>query len=134
MKKLINKTMQEKDQKFVPHPNLSDEINNNIQQSEKDGGLKLKDVKDGEVFTIQTLNTMYIVEKVNDSEYMMSSNGKICPELHTKARINGSTWGGSMIRPDFIGIGMHLEAILYIPNKEPIKLITSPIQTITKNQ
>ena len=96
------------EKKFVPSEHLSDDVNLNIMQSEKDGGLLIKDIKDGESITVQTENTLYTIEKVNDKEYLISGNQKLCP-IPTKVSIHGSTWGGSMIKLGFIGIGMYLE-------------------------
>ena len=110
--------------KFVPHENLSDEINLNIMQSEKDGGIFLKDMKIGSIIKVQTQNTLYIIKKISDKEYEINGNKTYCP-VSTKCFISGSTWGGSMIKVGFIGIGMHLE---FCTNK---RITTSTIQSIT---
>lgn len=90
------------------HPNLSDEINRNIAQSEADGGMSLKSLAVGKTLMIQTKNTLYRIEKRGESEFYISGNQRFCPES-TKANIHGSTWGGSMLKMGFVGIGMRLE-------------------------
>jgi hypothetical protein len=40
---------------FMPHPNLSDEVNRNIAQSEIEGGVYLDNLSDGEVLEVETL-------------------------------------------------------------------------------
>jgi hypothetical protein len=39
---------------FMPHPNLSDEVNRNIAQSEIEGGVYLDNLSDGEVLEVET--------------------------------------------------------------------------------
>lgn len=94
--------------KFVPHDNLSDVINLNIMQSEKDGGEWLKNVKIGQTIAVQTKNTLYRIQKVGNDNYLISGHAKYCPTF-IKCNIAGSTWGGSMLKMKFIGIGMCLE-------------------------
>lgn len=91
----------------MPHPNLSKDINANLEQSEKDGGVWLKDLKIGDTVFVQTQNSMYRIVKTSDG-YTIEGHPKYCPKP-TEARINGSTWGGSMIKSGFLGGGMHLE-------------------------
>lgn len=90
------------------HPNLSDEINRNIAQSEADGGVSLKSLEVGKTLMIQPKNTLYLIEKRGEDEFYISGNQRFCPEP-TKASIHGSTWGGSMLKIEFVGIGMRLE-------------------------
>lgn len=90
------------------HPNLSDEINRNIAQSEADGGVSLKSLAVGKALLVQTKNTLYRIEKRGESEFYISGNQRFCPEP-TKTSIHGSTWGGSMLKVGFVGIGMRLE-------------------------
>ncbi|MEK7559790.1 MAG: hypothetical protein AAB522_00610 [Patescibacteria group bacterium] len=113
---------------FTPHPNLSDEINKNIAQSEVNGGYFLRDVLEGKKFEIETQNTRYTLEK-KDGKIFLSGNPKFCHNP-TEVRIKGSTWGGSMLKMDFIGIGMHLEFVL--PNHETIT--TTQIKAIRELQ
>lgn len=95
-------------EKFIPHPNLSDDINLKIMQSEKDGGLSLEDVPIGKSFNVQTKHTLYHFTKIEINEYEVSGHAKYCPEP-TPCVISGSTWGGSMLKLNFIGVGMYLE-------------------------
>jgi len=96
------------DKKFVPHDNLSDDINKNIMQSELDGGLKLEDIDNGETIKVQTKNTLYTIKKISKDIFEISGNAKFCPEP-IDCSIAGSTWGGSMLKIGFIGLGMVME-------------------------
>lgn len=91
----------------MSHPNLSDDINRRIAQSEADGGFKLADLQIGRTLIIQTRNTSYMLDRHEDGLYI-HGNEKYCPVV-TKCNVHGSTWGGSMLKVGFVGIGMHLE-------------------------
>ena len=46
---------------FMPHPNLSDEVNRNIAQSKIQGGVYLDNLSDGEVVEVETQNRWYTI-------------------------------------------------------------------------
>ena len=89
------------------HPNLSPEINNAIRESELAGGISWKDLPVGSRAEVQTKNTLYKLEKREDGSYIEGSS-RFCPQP-TKASIHGSTWGGSMLKMGWLGVGMYLE-------------------------
>ena len=93
---------------FQPHPNLSDEINRHIIQSEVEGGVDLRDLPPGSVLAIQTQNRFYTVVSLGDDTALISGHPEFCPDP-VQVRIHGSTWGGSMLKTRFVGRGMHLE-------------------------
>ncbi len=95
---------------FNPNPHFGDEENRRIIESEMEGGVYLKDLPMGGSLEVETVNTIYSIEKREDGFYI-SGNIKFCPEP-TRVNINGSTFGGSMLKMGFIGRGMHLEFIL----------------------
>jgi hypothetical protein len=95
---------------FVPHPNLSDEVNRNIVQSEIEGGVYLRDLAPGAVLAIQTKNRSYTLVTLDDESALISGHPEFCPEP-VEVLVQGSTWGGSMIKTKFVGRGMHLEFI-----------------------
>jgi len=90
------------------HPNLSDSVNRNIIQSEIEGGVHLSDVRPGSVLAIQTTNRVYRMVVLGDRTALLSGHPRFCPDPE-EVRINGSTWGGSMLKMKFVGRGMHLE-------------------------
>jgi hypothetical protein len=93
---------------LAAHPNFSDEVNRNIIQSEIEGGVHLRDLPPSSVLSIQTRNRVYTLVVLEDDTVLISGHPEFCPEP-AQVRVNGSTWGGSMIKTKFVGRGMHLE-------------------------
>ena len=93
---------------FVPHPNLDDRINHNIIQSEIEGGVFLRDLDHGTELEVQTENRFYRIVYCGGGQGFISGHPEFCPDP-VLVNIHGSTWGGSMIKSNFIGRGMHLE-------------------------
>jgi hypothetical protein len=92
---------------FEKHPNLSDEINNRLAESELLGGAYLSKLQVGAKLFVKTQNSLYEIENCQDGMYIRG-NADYCP-TPTLCRILGSAWGGSMIKVGFIGRGMHME-------------------------
>ncbi len=93
---------------FMPHPNLSDEVNRNIIQSEIEGGVCLDDLSEGTVLEVETQHRWYTIVNLGRGKALISGHPEFCPDP-VSVRIEGSTWGGSMLKSRFIGRGMHLE-------------------------
>jgi hypothetical protein len=111
---------------FNPHPNLADEVNRSIIQSEIEGGVFLSDLPPSTVLEIQTMHHRYTAVLLGGSEAMLSGHPEFCPEP-VQVAIAGSTWGGSMLKLQYVGRGMHLE-FRHPQYAQPI--VTSPIQEI----
>jgi hypothetical protein len=111
---------------FIPHPNLGDEINRHIVQSEIEGGVFLEDLSPSTVLHIETKHHCYTTVVLEGSQVLISGHPTYCPQP-IKVNIAGSTWGGSMLKLRFIGRGMHLE-FSHPEYRTPI--VTSPIQDI----
>lgn len=92
---------------FEPHKNLAKEVNDAIVESELAGGVYVDKLEVGKKLLVQTRNTEYLVERREDGLYISGSK-KYCPEP-VKCRIPGSTFGGSMLKMNFIGRGMYME-------------------------
>jgi hypothetical protein len=86
-------------------------------QSEIEGGVYLSQLAPGTVLEIQTVNRVYTVVTRKWNDVRISGHPEFCPEP-VEATIHGSTWGGAMLKQDFIGRGMHLE--FQIPSCAPI--------------
>ena len=95
---------------FAAHPNLADPVNGNIIQSEIEGGVYLRDLPPGAVLDIQTQNRYYKLVNLGDASALLSGHPELCPDP-VQVRIQGSTWGGSMLKEKFVGRGMHLEFV-----------------------
>jgi hypothetical protein len=111
---------------FMPHPNLSDEVNANVVQSEIEGGVSLGDLPPSTVLEIQTQHHRYTAVLLGESQALISGHPEYCPEPVLVA-IAGSTWGGSMLKLRYIGRGMHLE-FCHPEYRTPI--VTSRIQEV----
>lgn len=95
---------------FAPHSNLADPVNRNIIQSEIEGGVYLRDLAPGAVLNIQTQNRYYTLVRLGEESALLSGHPELCPDP-VEVRIQGSTWGGSMLKEKFVGRGMHLEFV-----------------------
>ena len=115
---------------FRSHPNLSDEVNRNIVQSEIEGGVFLNEAPPATVLEIQTCHHCYVIVLLNDNKALISGHPQYCPKPVPVA-ITGSTWGGSMLKQRFVGRGMHLE-FCHPDYQTPI--VTSPIQEIRESR
>src|SRR5712692_593044 len=93
---------------FVPHQNLSDEVNRNIVQSEIEGGVYLDELPHGAILDVETQNRHYYIVNHGSGQALISGHPKFCPQP-VLVKIHGSNWGGSMLKVRFIGRGMHLE-------------------------
>ncbi|MFZ0805584.1 MAG: hypothetical protein WAN03_05355, partial [Candidatus Sulfotelmatobacter sp.] len=77
---------------FSPHPNLADEVNSGIVQSEIEGGVFLNDLPPSTVLEIQTMHHRYTAVLLGGSEALLSGHPEFCPEP-VQVAIAGSTWG-----------------------------------------
>jgi len=89
-------------------PHFSDRVNRNIIQSEIEGGVYPNDLPRGSALAIQTMSRVYELVLLGDGAALISGHPQFCPEP-VEVQIQGSTWGGSMIKAKFIGRGMRLE-------------------------
>jgi len=93
---------------YMPHPNFSDEVNRNIVQSEIEGGVYLDELSEGAVLEVETQHHWYTIVVRGRGKELISGHPHYCPQP-IPVRIEGSTWGGSMLKLRFIGRGMRLE-------------------------
>lgn len=111
---------------FTPHPNLSDEVNRHIVQSEIEGGVFLEDLAPSTVLQIYTQHRCYTAVLLGGSQALISGHPEYCP-MPVPVAIAGSTWGGSMLKMHFVGRGMHLE--FHHPEYQT-PIVTSAVQDI----
>jgi hypothetical protein len=110
---------------FNAGPHFSDEVTHNIIQSEVEGGVYLGDLPQGAVLAIKTRNRFYTLVILGSEAALISGHPRFCPDP-VEVRIQGSSWGGSMLKARFVGRGMHLEF------EHPVHrtVVTSPIVEI----
>jgi hypothetical protein len=107
-------------------PRLGDVERRCIVQSEVEGGVFLADLPRHTILEIQTLNRCYLAEFLGEGEALISGHPYYCPKPVLVA-IVGSSWGGSLLKPAYVGRGMHLE--FHHPEYHA-PIVTSPIQDI----
>jgi len=109
----------------IPHHNLNGIVNRNIVQSEVEGGVYWQDLPAGASLEVTTANRRYHLVKQAGAEGWISGHPQFCP-APVLVKLDGSNWGGSMLKRGFIGRGMRLEF------RHPVFLTvtTSPIVEI----
>jgi hypothetical protein len=107
---------------FQPHASLSEAINSAIIQSEMEGGVYLADLVCGDRLEIETQDWLCIMTYCGDNEALVSGHPVFCPRP-VRVIVNGSTWGGSLLKLYFIGRGMHLEFLHPVHQR----IVTSPV-------
>ena len=75
---------------FNPHPNLANEVNRSIIQSEIEGGVFLNDLPPSTVLEIQTMHHRYTAVLLGGSEALLSGHPEFCPEPVQVASIPAS--------------------------------------------
>ena len=79
-------------------------------QSEIEGGAWTKKIPVGISLAVETEQHVYEIKKTGDGEFLISGHPEHCSRP-VACRINGSTWGGSTLKMDFIGRNMFLEFV-----------------------
>ena len=110
---------------FKPHPGLTPETNAAIIESEINGGIYLKDLPPGGTLKVITKHRVYTIHRLSNGLYI-KGHPVYCSTL-TKANIHGSTFGGSMIKMDYVGRGMYLEFSTAV---HPKSITTSKIMDV----
>ena len=87
--------------------NVSPDVARKIHESEEDGGKAVDELKIGEKLIVKTMNRNYTIERFADGLYI-SGHPKYCPGPRRLEGV-GSTWGGSVLKKNFIGLGMSME-------------------------
>jgi hypothetical protein len=105
---------------------LGDLERGQIIQSEVEGGVFLHALPRHTVLEIYTLHRCYTAVLLGQGEALISGHPHYCPEPVLVA-IAGSSWGGALLKLNFVGRGMRLE--FHHPEYET-PIITSPIREI----
>src|SRR3989344_9036166 len=88
----------------------SRDIIRNFEQSERDGGVYIDDIEVGACLRIRTTDHTALLVKCSENEFFICGHPRYYPSP-IPISIIGSTWGGMMLKRQFIGIGMHLQFI-----------------------
>jgi hypothetical protein len=92
----------------LPHPNLSDEVNRSIIQSEIEGGVYLSDLAPGIRLELETENHRYSVINLGEGRIRICGHPEFCP-APVEVTLCGSNFGGSLLKSNYFGRGMRLE-------------------------
>lgn len=102
----------------------------NLVESEIEGGVFLTDLPPRTVLKILTRNRCYTAVTLGSGQALISGHPEYCPQP-VQVAISGSTWGGSMLKVDYLGRGMHME-FRHPAFRTPI--ITSAIEEICESE
>lgn len=91
------------------HPNLSDEINDNIEKSET-SGILIKSLEKGDVVKILTDEGNYKFTVTNPRKSMVFAEGAGFKKGGEEVYFAGSNWGGSMLKMNWAGPDSRIEA------------------------
>lgn len=86
---------------------LAAEIRERIVRSEVEGGLRLTGLKNGSRVLVQTVNRLYELH-IRNGQTWISGHPEFCPRP-VPVNVRGSSWGGSMLKVEYLGRGMHME-------------------------
>lgn len=117
------------DRRIVAYATLDGKIaiariyQNGIYSYDSEGGVQIDRLDIGTVLEVQTCNSLYTIEVLDNKKFSVQGGSRFIHPCETW--IGGSTWGGSMIKIKWIGIGMHIE--MGHPNPEKSILLTSPV-------
>jgi hypothetical protein len=92
----------------LPHKHLSDVINGDLIRSEIEGGVYMEDLDAGDVLVVETRNTNYRLVNHGRGRALISGHPEFCPDP-VLVTVEGSNWGGSLLKASYIGRGMCLE-------------------------
>ena len=86
---------------------LDPRIQSLFEQQAKRGGIEIDKLAIGTVVEAKTKNSLYRIKALGGNRFEVKG-GSYFPEP-TEVTIPGSTWGGSMIKMNWLGIGMNIE-------------------------
>ena len=92
---------------------------------EPEDGIHLDHLEPGAELEVCTVNRCYRIVVGANRQMVISGHPAFCPEP-VEVRIHGSTWGGSMLKKDFVAPGMRLE--FHHPQHDIVT--TSPIVSV----
>jgi hypothetical protein len=82
-----------------------------MQNATVNKGISVAELAPGELLSLTTVNRSYWLTYLGHRRGLLSGHPRFC-QAPTPVRIEGSTWGGTMIEVGFLGEGMHIEFVL----------------------
>ncbi len=93
-------------------------ISNAVEACGSTPNVNVKLLKAGDKLSVQTKNTLYELTVVDPEHSVVNGVIPMYGPEPQDVWLNGSTWGGSMLWMDRVGIGMHMEVV--VPGKSTI--------------
>jgi hypothetical protein len=111
------------------HPNFPE-----IKRWKLESGLDLRKIPPNTILSVETNNSVYMIKKIKDREIEitggMQKDGEDRFPAPTQAFLVGSTFGGSMIKLDWLGHDMNMEVHILKEDGASI-FLTSCIRNVT---
>ncbi len=92
---------------FLSWESLAGAIRHRLVRSEFEGGLRLGALCEGSRVLVETVNRSYEI-RVQGGRTWISGHPEFCP-LPVPVCVRGSSWGGSMLKLAYLGLGMCME-------------------------
>jgi hypothetical protein len=105
---------------------LGDRERQGIVRSEIEGGVFLHDLPRHTILQIETSNRCYTAEVLGQGELLICGHPRYCPRP-VVVSVAGSSWGGALLKVDFVGRGMRLD---FTHPDYDAPIVTSPIREI----
>ncbi len=103
---------------------LAADVYGRMVASEVEGGVRMPSLPDGSRLRVQTQSRTYEI-RLDKGQTLIWGHPEFCPRP-VAVRINGSSWGGSMLKRDYLGLGMRLE----FQHPQHATVTTSPILSV----
>lgn len=110
---------------YAAHRGIAPEIRRRIIRSEVEGGVRLRALEEGDRVLVKTANRIYRIE-IRGGRTWISGHPRFCPRP-VAVLVRGSTWGGAMLKPDYLGLGMHME----FQHPDHATVVTSKIESVS---
>lgn len=113
------------------HPTIHPHITALLEQSDRDGGVDLARLTAGDVVHLETASGRRYTISVDDKDvFFIEGSPKYCP-TRRRAYILGSSFGGALLKTNFVGAGLNLE---FTTDEHPEPIMTTRITRVIKLQ
>jgi len=93
-------------------------------------GLDLRTLSARDVIRLRTMNNEYRIELLDPVKRCVNVQGGRFFTEPTEAVIEGSGYGGALIKAGWIGIGLHLEIVYCPASGRTQSIVTSPVESL----
>lgn len=108
---------------------MADHIKGLIESQDETTGIDIRTLQPGDCVRAFTLNSMYEIVVLPGCEIQVRGDGRYFNEFE-QVYFSGSTWGGSMLKVKWVGVGMCMEFHRKKPSGVNNMVLTSFVQKI----